>query len=79
MNKSNPSLDHNERSHSSPPDPLDLKSTEPGLSQITYQHQPYQHKTIADADKTLNCILDVIAEGTWDWDGKTGSVVRSTA
>ncbi|MEJ6121525.1 diguanylate cyclase [Vibrio sp. 2-Bac 85] len=79
MNKSNPSLEHNERSHSSLPDPLDLKSIEPGASQITYQHQTYQHKTIADADKTLNCILDVIAEGTWDWDGKTGSVVRSTA
>ena len=74
MSKSNPNLHPHEYSNSSPSD----ESVEPSSSKIAYQHQTYQHQTINDADKTLNCILDVIAEGTWDWDGKTGSVVRST-
>lgn len=79
MSKSNPSRHPHAYSHSSPPDPLDTKSIDLSSSHITYQHKTYQHKTIADADKTLNCILDIIAEGSWDWDGKTGRVVRSTA
>jgi|GEM_PF-142235 len=37
----------------------------------------YRHGSVADADWTLNCILDVIVEGTWDWNGKTGEVLRS--
>ncbi|GGC01514.1 histidine kinase [Marinobacterium zhoushanense] len=37
----------------------------------------YQHGSVEEADKTLNIILDVIVEGTWDWNGQTGEVLRS--
>ncbi len=37
----------------------------------------YQHTAVEDADLTLNSILDLIVEGTWDWCGRTGEVLRS--
>ncbi|NVK42940.1 MAG: diguanylate cyclase [Oceanospirillaceae bacterium] len=37
----------------------------------------YRHASREDADDTLNQILDLIVEGTWDWDGHTGTVRRS--
>lgn len=37
----------------------------------------YQHQAVEDADLTLNSILDLIVEGTWDWNGRTGEVLRS--
>lgn len=37
----------------------------------------YTHKTLAEADDTLNHLLDVIVEGTWDWHSDTGRVDRS--
>jgi len=37
----------------------------------------YKHNTAQEADNTLNFILDIIVEGTWDWDAKTGHVERS--
>ncbi|UUO22476.1 diguanylate cyclase [Colwellia sp. M166] len=40
-------------------------------------HKTYQHHNVTDSDNTLNYILDVIVEGVWDWNGKTGSVTRS--
>ena len=43
----------------------------------TERTETYKHKTVEDADNTLNNILDLIVEGTWDWDAKTGHVERS--
>lgn len=40
-------------------------------------HQTYRHNSLQDADETLNQILDIIAEGTWDWHAESGLVVRS--
>lgn len=40
-------------------------------------HQTYRHGSVEDADTTLNSILDLIVEGTWDWNGQTGEVQRS--
>ncbi|QYJ85298.1 sensor domain-containing diguanylate cyclase [Shewanella mesophila] len=37
----------------------------------------YKHNTLAESDITLNAILDLIAEGTWDWNANTGIVIRS--
>ena len=37
----------------------------------------YKHSSLDEADKTLNNILDIIVEGTWDWHAKTGHVYRS--
>ncbi len=37
----------------------------------------YQHDSLSCADITLNSILDLIVEGTWDWNGNTGHVDRS--
>ncbi|MDH4943836.1 sensor domain-containing diguanylate cyclase [Sulfurimonas sp. C5] len=37
----------------------------------------YQHNTLEESDKTLNPILDIIMEGTWDWSTKTGHVDRN--
>lgn len=37
----------------------------------------YEHQVTEDADNTLNNILDLIVEGTWDWNGNTGQVDRS--
>ncbi|WP_077340843.1 sensor domain-containing diguanylate cyclase [Pseudocolwellia agarivorans] len=37
----------------------------------------YTHQVTEDADNTLNNILDIIVEGTWDWNGNTGQVDRS--
>lgn len=37
----------------------------------------YRHLLLEDADKTLNTILNLIVEGTWDWNGVSGEVVRS--
>jgi len=37
----------------------------------------YKHDTLEEADDTLNHILDVIIEGTWDWNASTGHVDRS--
>lgn len=39
--------------------------------------ETYRHRTPEEADETLNHLLDVIAEGTWDWHGATGRVERS--
>ncbi|MCG6200187.1 sensor domain-containing diguanylate cyclase [Psychromonas antarctica] len=40
-------------------------------------YKTYPHKTVKKSDMTLNSILDLIAEGIWDWDGNTGHVTRS--
>lgn len=40
-------------------------------------HVTYRHDRVHLADETLNRILDVIAEGTWDWEAATGHVTRS--
>lgn len=37
----------------------------------------YQHDTLENSDFTLNSILDIIVEGTWDWNANTGHVDRS--
>ena len=37
----------------------------------------YTHNNITESDNTLNSILDVIVEGTWDWNVNTGEVTRS--
>lgn len=37
----------------------------------------YKHKTVEESDNTLNHILEVIIEGTWDWNANTGHVDRS--
>lgn len=37
----------------------------------------YHHRTLEDAEQTLHCILDIIREGVWDWDARTGRVQRS--
>lgn len=37
----------------------------------------YQHGTVDEADQTLNHLLDLITEGSWDWDACTGTVRRS--
>ncbi|XPF96000.1 diguanylate cyclase [Colwellia sp. RE-S-Sl-9] len=37
----------------------------------------YEHQVTEDADNTLNNILDIIVEGTWDWNRNTGHVERS--
>ncbi len=40
-------------------------------------HITYRHHSLADADRTLNLLLEVIVEGTWDWNRSTGQVDRS--
>jgi len=40
-------------------------------------NKTYSHKSLEDADDTLNNILDIISEGTWDWNALTGHVERS--
>ncbi len=37
----------------------------------------YQHLSLEKADLTLNSILNLVAEGIWDWNANTGHVVRS--
>lgn len=37
----------------------------------------YHYKVLADANHTLNSILDLIVEGTWDWHADSGQVDRS--
>lgn len=37
----------------------------------------YKHHRVTESDFTLNAILDLIVEGTWDWNGETGHVTRS--
>lgn len=37
----------------------------------------YQHDTLEHSDFTLNSILNIIVEGTWDWNANTGHVKRS--
>lgn len=37
----------------------------------------YRHGCLADADHTLNNLLDLLREGTWDWNRATGKVLRS--
>lgn len=37
----------------------------------------YRHDSLEEADWTLNSILDLVAEGTWDWNKTTGEVLRS--
>ncbi len=37
----------------------------------------YKHTNVKESDYTLNCILKIILEGTWDWNANTGSVHRS--
>jgi diguanylate cyclase (GGDEF)-like protein/PAS domain S-box-containing protein len=37
----------------------------------------YKHNTIEESDATLNHILDLIVEGTWDWHVKSARVDRS--
>jgi len=40
-------------------------------------YETYCHNDAQEADLTLNTILNLIAEGTWDWNGDTGEVIRS--
>ncbi|GGO81496.1 diguanylate cyclase [Marinobacterium nitratireducens] len=40
-------------------------------------HSTYCHSSAEAADFTLNQLLDLISEGSWDWDGHTGKVRRS--
>jgi diguanylate cyclase (GGDEF)-like protein/PAS domain S-box-containing protein len=40
-------------------------------------YRTYAHTTLAEADDTLNQLLDLIVEGTWDWHGDTGRVERN--
>ncbi|UTW13450.1 sensor domain-containing diguanylate cyclase [Marinobacterium rhizophilum] len=40
-------------------------------------HRTYQHSSLSDADATLNYLLDIIVEGTWDWHADTGRVERN--
>ncbi|MBN2825947.1 MAG: diguanylate cyclase [Campylobacterales bacterium] len=42
-------------------------------------HKTYRHTALHEADFTLNAILDVIAEGIWDWDALSGHVTRSSS
>jgi len=37
----------------------------------------YHHENVDESDVTLNAILDIIVEGTWDWRSETGHVDRS--
>lgn len=37
----------------------------------------YTHHTLEEAEETLSHILDVIREGVWDWDARSGEVRRS--
>ncbi len=37
----------------------------------------YTHNTLEKSDYTLNAVLDIIIEGTWDWDVNSGHVDRS--
>lgn len=37
----------------------------------------YRHGSLEDADHTLNNLLDLLVEGTWDWTRSTGEVLRS--
>lgn len=39
----------------------------------------YEHKTLTEADFTLNNILDISNQGFWDWNAITGYVQRSPA
>lgn len=39
----------------------------------------YEHKTLAEADFTLNNILDISNQGFWDWNAITGYVQRTPA
>jgi len=39
--------------------------------------ETYNHKNLNDSESTLNNILDIVVEGTWDWNGETGHVDRS--
>jgi diguanylate cyclase (GGDEF)-like protein/PAS domain S-box-containing protein len=40
-------------------------------------HETYQHDALNEADATLNQVLDIIVEGTWDWHADSGLVVRN--
>lgn len=40
-------------------------------------YKTYQHDSLAEADKTLNQLLNVLVEGTWDWRADTGHVARN--
>lgn len=37
----------------------------------------YKHLTLKESEHTLNSILNIIVEGTWDWNANTGTVERS--
>lgn len=52
-----------------------LSSIDASNNEVTIN--TYNHSTLEDSDKTLNAILDVIAEGVWDWNANTGHVDRS--
>jgi len=40
-------------------------------------HTTYVHRSLQDADFTLNAIVDISTEGFWDWKAETMHVVRS--
>jgi diguanylate cyclase (GGDEF)-like protein/PAS domain S-box-containing protein len=37
----------------------------------------YRHKSLDESEKTLTSVLDIIREGVWDWDARSGKVERS--
>jgi len=37
----------------------------------------YLHTSLEESTKTLNCILDIISDGIWDWNAINGYVYRS--
>ena len=37
----------------------------------------YRHDSLEASGKTLTSILDIIREGVWDWDARSGEVLRS--
>jgi len=39
--------------------------------------QSYSHKSLKEAEDTLNYIVDIVSDGIWDWDVETGHVQRS--
>ena len=44
---------------------------------MTRMEKQYRHESLEASEQTLASILDIIREGVWDWDVRTGTVERS--